>query len=87
MKFLKEVSVVTLLLIALLPALIIFYITLKLFAPVSSFLTHVKDELYEIHYTKQKLSEYQEHFLKKILEVCLHLSMLFWVCFVVYLTH
>jgi len=87
MKFLKEVIVVILLLIALLPAIITLYITLKLFSPVSPFLSQIKDELYVIHYTKQKLSAYQEELFKKFVDVSFDFSMLFWICLVVYLSN
>lgn len=87
MKFLKEIIVVILLLIALLPAILSLYITLKLFSSFSPFLSQIKDELYVIHYTKQKLSEYQETLLKKVIETSFHVSMVFWICLIVYLTH
>jgi|LauGreDrversion4_2_1035121.scaffolds.fasta_scaffold1017251_2 uncharacterized membrane protein len=87
MKFLKDIIVSVGLLIALMPALITMYITIKLFSRISPFLTHLNNELYYIYYNRQKLSAYQEELFKKFVDVSFDFSMLFWICLVVYLSN
>ena len=87
MKFLKDIIISVGLIIALMPALITMYITIKLFSRISPFLTHLNNELYYIYYNRQKLSAYQEELFKKFVDVSFDFSMLFWICLVVYLSN